>query len=69
MAIMEAPVPPGTSDGEAQRPPEQEWQPTGHEKAIIYTLAMTSFIVALDAPLVIPPLSVSSLFYPLMAIP
>ncbi|KAK5625659.1 hypothetical protein RRF57_001375 [Xylaria bambusicola] len=42
---------------EAQCPPEKEWSPSLHEKAIIYTLAITSFIVALDATIVIIPLS------------
>ncbi|KAI0432448.1 major facilitator superfamily transporter [Xylaria sp. FL1042] len=42
---------------EAQRPPEVEWKPSKHEKAIIYTLAISSLIVALDATIVITPLS------------
>ncbi len=43
---------------EAQRPPEDDWKPSRHQKAIIYTLAITSLIVALDATIVITPLSV-----------
>ncbi|KAI0965588.1 major facilitator superfamily transporter [Xylaria arbuscula] len=43
---------------EAQRPKEIQWTPTTHEKAIIYTLALSSLIVALDATIVITPLSV-----------
>ncbi|KAI1293134.1 major facilitator superfamily transporter [Xylaria venustula] len=43
---------------EAQRPKETKWTPTTHEKAIIYTLAISSLIVALDATIVITPLSV-----------
>ncbi|KAI0909569.1 major facilitator superfamily transporter [Ustulina deusta] len=42
---------------EAQRPPEDDWKPSRHQKAIIYTLAITSLIVALDATIVITPLS------------
>ncbi|KAI0438633.1 major facilitator superfamily transporter [Xylaria telfairii] len=42
---------------EAQRPPEENWKPTKHEQAVIYTLALTSLIVALDATIVITPLS------------
>jgi cell division protein FtsL len=45
---------------EAQRPAEVEWQPTKHEKAIIYTLATTSLVVALDASIIITPLSVNT---------
>lgn len=48
---------------EAQRPPVAEWEPSNHEKAVIYTLAITSLIVALDATIVITPLSVSSPFH------
>ncbi|KAI1175260.1 major facilitator superfamily transporter [Nemania sp. FL0916] len=46
-----------TVDSEAQQPPEEEWKPSNHEKAVIYTLAITSLIVALDATIVITPLS------------
>ncbi|RWA14417.1 hypothetical protein EKO27_g686 [Xylaria grammica] len=42
---------------EAQSPPDAHWEPSRHEKAIIYTLAITSLIVALDATIVITPLS------------
>ncbi|KAI0205955.1 major facilitator superfamily transporter [Astrocystis sublimbata] len=42
---------------EAQLPPEVKWKPSTHELAVIYTLAMTSLIVALDATIVITPLS------------
>ncbi|TGJ84601.1 hypothetical protein E0Z10_g4160 [Xylaria hypoxylon] len=42
---------------EAQRPPEVQWKPSRHEKVIIYTLALTNLIVALDATIVITPLS------------
>ncbi|KAI8628044.1 major facilitator superfamily transporter [Xylariaceae sp. FL1651] len=42
---------------EAQRPAEVDWQPSKHEKAIIYTLAIISLIVALDATIIITPLS------------
>ncbi|GAP85143.1 putative major facilitator superfamily transporter [Rosellinia necatrix] len=44
-------------DNEAQRLPEADWAPSRHEKAVIYTLAITSLIVALDATIVITPLS------------
>ncbi|KAI1185530.1 major facilitator superfamily transporter [Nemania serpens] len=50
-------VPVGAVD-EAQRPKVAEWEPSNHEKAVIYTLAITSLIVALDATIVITPLSV-----------
>ncbi|KAI1814155.1 major facilitator superfamily transporter [Poronia punctata] len=36
---------------------EVEWQPSRHEKLIIYTLAVTSLVVALDATIIITPLS------------
>ncbi|KAI0458907.1 major facilitator superfamily transporter [Xylaria acuta] len=42
---------------EAQQPSEVKWKPSTHEKAVIYTLAITSLIVALDATIVITPLS------------
>ncbi|KAI0465743.1 major facilitator superfamily transporter [Xylaria cf. heliscus] len=42
---------------EAQHPPEEKWEPSMHEKAVIYTLAITNLIVALDATIVITPLS------------
>ncbi|KAI2634654.1 major facilitator superfamily transporter [Xylaria nigripes] len=45
------------ADTEAQRPIEPEWHPSKHEKAIIYTLAIISLVVALDATIVITPLS------------
>ncbi|KAI1429030.1 major facilitator superfamily transporter [Xylaria sp. FL1777] len=45
-------------DDEAQRPPEVEWKPSRHEKAIIFTIAISSLIVALDATIIITPLSV-----------
>lgn len=54
-------VPVGAVD-EAQRPKVAEWEPSNHEKAVIYTLAITSLIVALDATIVITPLSVSFSF-------
>ncbi|KAI1822460.1 major facilitator superfamily transporter [Xylaria intraflava] len=45
------------ADSEAQRPLDADWRPSRHEKAIIYTLAIISLIVALDATIVITPLS------------
>ncbi|KAI0517802.1 major facilitator superfamily transporter [Xylaria bambusicola] len=51
------PTPDETIADEAQCSSEKEWRPSLHEKAIIYTLAITSFIVALDATIVITPLS------------
>ncbi|KAI1375796.1 major facilitator superfamily transporter [Hypoxylon crocopeplum] len=42
---------------EAQQPVDEEWQPSKHEKAIIYTLATISLIVALDASIIITPLN------------
>lgn len=44
---------------ESQLTVEEEWQPSKHEKAIIYTLAMISLIVALDATIIITPLNVT----------
>jgi len=46
-------------DEESRSVLETEWQPSNHEKAIIYTLAITSLVVALDATIIITPLSVS----------
>ncbi|KAI0023350.1 major facilitator superfamily transporter [Xylariomycetidae sp. FL0641] len=48
------------SDEAQQHPVVPEWQPTGHEKAIIYTLAMINLIVALDATILVTPLNVRS---------
>ncbi|KAI0189535.1 major facilitator superfamily transporter [Xylaria flabelliformis] len=48
---------PANGDDEAQNPPEEDWKPSMHEKAVIYTIAITSLIVALDATIVITPLS------------
>ncbi|KAI1084983.1 major facilitator superfamily transporter [Whalleya microplaca] len=42
---------------EAQMPSVEEWQPSKHEKAIIYTLAVISLIVALDASIIVTPLN------------
>ncbi|KAI1264633.1 major facilitator superfamily transporter [Xylariaceae sp. FL1019] len=42
---------------EALREPEVEWQPSRHEKIIIFTMAITSLVVALDASIIITPLS------------
>ncbi|KAI1334386.1 major facilitator superfamily transporter [Xylariaceae sp. FL0016] len=42
---------------EAQLPSREEWVPSKHEKAIIYTLAAINVIVALDATIVITPLN------------
>ncbi|KAI0545411.1 major facilitator superfamily transporter [Xylaria curta] len=39
---------PVNDDDEAQNPPEENWKPSMHEKAVIYTIAITSLIVALD---------------------
>jgi hypothetical protein len=36
----------------------EEWQPTGHEKAIIYTLAFLNLIVSLDATVIVTSLPV-----------
>ncbi|KAI0390488.1 major facilitator superfamily transporter [Xylariaceae sp. FL0594] len=48
----------GVGDEEAARGvPEAEWRPSTHEKGIIYTLAITSLVVALDATIIITPLS------------
>ncbi|CAJ2509477.1 Uu.00g145030.m01.CDS01 [Anthostomella pinea] len=52
------PHPPDEPADEAQRPAEEEWQPTMHEKAIIYTLAIISLIVALDATIVVTTMNV-----------
>ncbi|KAI0409318.1 major facilitator superfamily transporter [Xylaria palmicola] len=45
------------TDEEAQNQLDVDWVPSRHEKAVIYTLAITSLIVALDATIVITPLS------------
>ncbi|KAI0150508.1 major facilitator superfamily transporter [Xylariaceae sp. FL1272] len=42
---------------EALQEPEVEWQPSRHEKIIIFTMAITSLVVALDASIIITPLS------------
>ncbi|KAI8631464.1 major facilitator superfamily transporter [Xylariaceae sp. FL1651] len=42
---------------EVQQPAAVEWQPSTHEKAIIYTLAITSLVVALDASIIITSIS------------
>jgi hypothetical protein len=39
---------------------QEEWQPTKHEKAIIYTLAILNLIVSLDATIIVTSLAVQS---------
>lgn len=55
---------PDATDVEAQPLSSGDWKPSKHEKAVIYTLAITNLIVALDATIVITPLSVSSRYQP-----
>ncbi|KAI0122356.1 major facilitator superfamily transporter [Daldinia grandis] len=45
--------PSGKMASEAQKPVEEEWKPSKHEKAIIYTLAFLNLIVSLDATIII----------------
>lgn len=35
-----------------------EWQPSGHEKAVIYTLAVINLLVSLDATIIVTALGV-----------
>ncbi|KAI1077036.1 major facilitator superfamily transporter [Whalleya microplaca] len=42
---------------EAQQLPCEEWQPSHHERAIIYTLAIISLLVALDASIIVTSLN------------
>ncbi|KAI0013767.1 major facilitator superfamily transporter [Xylariaceae sp. FL0662B] len=42
---------------EAQQPPCEDWKPSNHEKAIIYTLAIISLLVALDASIIVTSLN------------
>ncbi|XXH01380.1 hypothetical protein Hte_007740 [Hypoxylon texense] len=50
------PVSEGRAD-KAMDPVEMEWQPSGHEKAVIYTLAIINLIVALDATIIVTSLA------------
>ena len=43
---------------EAKLPTEEEWQPSKHEKAIIYTIAFLNLIVSLDATIIVTALAV-----------
>ncbi|KAI1170590.1 major facilitator superfamily transporter [Nemania sp. FL0916] len=45
------------SDMNADNEPTGEWQPSGHEKAIIYTLAFLNLIVSLDATVIVTSLT------------
>ncbi|KAL7624406.1 hypothetical protein AAE478_005970 [Parahypoxylon ruwenzoriense] len=42
---------------EAQQPIDEDWQPSRHEKAIIYTLGIINVIVALDASIIVTSLN------------
>lgn len=43
---------------ETQASREEEWVPSKHEKAIIYTLAFLNLIVSLDATIIVTSLAV-----------
>ena len=43
----------------AESAPEQEWAPSKHEKAIIYTLAFLNLLVSLDATIIVTSLTVT----------
>ena len=45
---------------EAQQPLCEDWKPSNHEKAIIYTLAIISLLVALDASIIVTSLNLSA---------
>lgn len=45
---------------------ETEWQPSKHEKAVIYTLAVINLIVALDATIIVTSLAVRQISDPLL---
>jgi hypothetical protein len=47
---------------ESEKPIDDNWQPSKHEKAIIYTLALLNLIVSLDATIVVTSLPVSISF-------
>lgn len=49
---------PHSEDVEGQRLDDVDWQPTGHEKVIIYILAIISIIVSMDASIVVTTISV-----------
>ncbi|OTB05049.1 hypothetical protein M426DRAFT_142683 [Hypoxylon sp. CI-4A] len=42
---------------ETQAPVEEEWQPSKHEKAIIYTISLLNLIVSLDATIIVTSLA------------
>lgn len=45
---------------------ETEWQPSKHEKAVIYTLAIINLIVSLDATIIVTSLAVRQIKNPLL---
>ncbi|GAW21084.1 hypothetical protein ANO14919_105970 [Xylariales sp. No.14919] len=48
---------PQTLDGGTENEAKEEWQPSKHEKAIIYTLAILNLIVSLDATVIVTSLT------------
>ncbi|RYP80038.1 hypothetical protein DL770_006397 [Monosporascus sp. CRB-9-2] len=48
---------PGGMGNETQKPVDEDWIPTKHEKAIIYTLAFLNLIVSLDATIIVTSLT------------
>ncbi|KAF3059652.1 putative transporter C3H1.06c [Daldinia childiae] len=60
IVVKEPPIVDWPSDkmaSETQKPAEEEWKPSKHEKAIIYTLAFLNLIVSLDATIIVTSLS------------
>ena len=52
---------PPASDHHIVRP-ELDWKPTGHELAIMLILSLTSFVVSLDATVIVTSIGVSGLY-------
>jgi hypothetical protein len=49
----------GVTPDESQTTVVEEWEPSGHQKAIIYVIGVLNLIVALDASVIVTSLAVS----------
>lgn len=52
-------VEPGMMADETQLTGDLDWEPSRHQKAIIYTIGVLNLIVALDASIIVTSLAVS----------
>lgn len=54
---------PGIMADESQLTETGNWEPSRHQKAIIYTIGVLNLIVALDASIIVTSLAVSGLLH------